>query len=70
MRYTVETTHAVPVERAALYLVKTTTLLLCPECRKPLGTYVNARERAILEACHDCKAHAIHSGPTPSEPFN
>lgn len=71
MRYAVETTHAVPVRKAALYLVKTTTLLLCPECHKPLGTYTNARERAILEACHDCcKSQALHSGPMPSVPFN
>lgn len=70
MRYAVETTHAVPLRKAALYLVKTTTLFLCPECHKPLGTYTNARERAILEACHDCNAQVIHTGPMPGEPFN
>ena len=70
MRYTVETTHAVPTQKTALYVVKTTTLLLCPDCRKPIGTYMNERERAILEACHDCKAHPLHSGPLPSVPFN
>lgn len=70
MRYAVHTTHAVPVERTALFLVKTTTLLLCPKCHEPLGCYMSERERAILEACHDCCAHAIHSGPAPSEPFN
>lgn len=70
MRYAVETTHAVPVEKTALYLVKTTTVLLCPDCHKPLGIYVNLRERALLEACHDCKAQTLHSGPVPSEPFN
>ena len=70
MRYAVQTTHAVPVEKTALYLVKTTTLLLCPECHEPLGTYMSPRERAILEACHDCKAHSLHNGPVPSEPFN
>lgn len=70
MRYAVETTHAVPAERTSLYLVKTTTLMLCPICHEPLGSYMNERERAILEACHDCKVHALHSGPIPSEPFN
>jgi len=70
MRYAVETTHAVPVEKTALYLVKTTTLLLCPDCHEPLGTYVNPRERAILEACHDCRAQLFRTGPVPSVPFN
>lgn len=70
MRYAVQTTHAVPVEKTALYLVKTTTLLLCPNCHEPVGTYMNERERAILETCHDCKAHSHHSEPLPCEPFN
>jgi hypothetical protein len=70
MRFTVQSTHAVPREGTALFLVKTTTLLLCPRCHQPLGSYMSERERAILEACHDCEAHALHSGPVASEPFN
>ena len=70
MRYAVETTHAVPIEEVALYIVRKSTVLLCPECHERLGICVNERERAILEACHDCKVRPRHFGPLPSEPFN
>lgn len=70
MRFAVQSTHAVPSKRKPLYLVKMTTLLICPECNQALGSYTNTRERAILEACHDCCGKQMHFGPVPCEPYN
>ncbi len=70
MRYAVRTTHAVPDEKITLHLVKTTTLLVCPDCHESLGTYTSTRERSVLQACHFCKAKQGRFGPSSSEPYN